>query len=102
MSYKLYYFSIRGRGEQVRLFLHALALPFEDVIVNREEFLRLKKQGAGTLTFGSLPMLEDGDFRLCQGPVILSYLAHRHDVAPVLATANRSLWALMRRSRCNF
>ena len=102
MSYKLYYFSIRGRGEQVRLFLHALALPFEDVIVNREEFLRLKKQGAGTLTFGSLPMLEDGDFRLCQGPVILSYLAHRHDVAPVLATANRSLWALMRPSRRNF
>jgi len=82
MSYKLHYFSIRGRGEQVRLFLHALALPLEDVIVNREEFLRLKKQGAATLPFGSLPMLEDGDFRLCQGPVILSYLARRHDVAP--------------------
>jgi len=82
MSYKLHYFSIRGRGEQVRLFLHALALPFEDVIVNREEFLRLKKQGAAMLPFGSLPLLEDGDFRLCQGPVILSYLAHRHDVVP--------------------
>ncbi len=82
MSYKLHYFSIRGRGEQVRLFLHALALPFEDVIVNREQFLRLKKQGAAMLPFGSLPLLEDGDFRLCQGPVILSYLAHRHDVAP--------------------
>ena len=82
MSYKLHYFSIRGRGEQVRLFFHALALPFEDVIVNREEFLRLKQQGAAMLPFGSLPLLEDGDFRLCQGPVILSYLAHRHDVAP--------------------
>jgi glutathione S-transferase len=82
MNYKLFYFPIRGRGEQVRLYLHALAQPFENIIVNREAFLRLKQQGAGTLYFGSLPMLEDGDFRLCQGPVILSYLASRHDAAP--------------------
>ncbi len=82
MGCKLHYFSIRGRGEQVRLFLHALAIPFEDVIVNREEFLRLRQQGAATLAFGSLPMLEDGDYRLCQGPVILSYLARRQGVAP--------------------
>ncbi len=82
MSYKLYYFSIRGRGEQVRLFLHALELPFEDVLVKSDQFLELKKQGPSTLYFGSLPMLEDGDFRLCQGPVILSYLARQHGAAP--------------------
>jgi len=82
MSYKLYYFSIRGRGEQVRLFLHALELPFEDVLVKGDQFLELKKQGPSTLYFGSLPMLEDGDFRLCQGPVILSYLARQHGAAP--------------------
>lgn len=82
MSYKLYYFSIRGRGEQVRLFLRALELPFEDVLVKGDQFLELKKQGPSTLYFGSLPMLEDGDFRLCQGPVILSYLARQHGAAP--------------------
>jgi len=82
MSYRLYYFSIRGRGEQVRLLLHALAVPFENIVVNRDEFLRLKQKGAGTLYFGSLPMLEDGDLHLCQGPVILGYLARRHGAAP--------------------
>ena len=82
MSYKLYYFPIRGRGEQVRLFLHALEVPFEDVLVTRDQFLALQKRGPSMLTFGSLPMLEDGEFRLCQGPVILSYLAHKHGAAP--------------------
>ena len=33
MNYKLYYFPIRGRGEQVRLVLHTLEVPFEDVLV---------------------------------------------------------------------
>ena len=82
MSYKLYYFSIRGRGEQVRLFLHALEIPFEDILVKRDQFLELKKQGPATLYFGSLPMLEDGEFRLCQGPAIISYLARKHGAAP--------------------
>ena len=88
MSYKLYYFSIRGRGEQVRLFLHALEIPFEDVLVQRDQFLELKKQGPSMLSFGSLPMLEEGAegaegaFRLCQGPAILSYLARKHNAAP--------------------
>ena len=82
MSYKLYYFSIRGRGEQVRLFLQALEIPFEDVLVKRDQFLGLKKRGPSTLYFGSLPMLEDGEFRLCQGPAIVSYLARKHGAAP--------------------
>ena len=82
MTYRLHYFAIRGRGEQVRLFLHALATPFHDVIVDREQFLALKAQGASALYFGALPMLEDADYRLCQGPVILSYLARRHGAAP--------------------
>ena len=82
MSYKLYYFPIRGRGEQVRLFLHAIEIPFEDVLVKRDQFLELKKQGPSMLYFGSLPMLEDGEFRLGQGPAILSYLARKHGAAP--------------------
>lgn len=82
MSYKLYYFPIRGRGEQVRLFLHALAIPFEDVLVKRDQLLELKKHGPSMLYFGALPMLEDDEFRLCQGPTILSYLARKHNAAP--------------------
>ena len=82
MSYKLHYFPIRGRGEQIRLFFRALDIAFEDVPVKRDAFLALKKQGPATLAFGSMPMLEDGAFRLCQGPVILSYLAAKHDAAP--------------------
>ena len=82
MSYKLHYFQIRGRGEQVRLLLHALELPFEDVLAKGDQFLALKEQGPAALYFGSLPMLEDGAFRLCQGPVILSYLAVKHGAAP--------------------
>jgi glutathione S-transferase len=33
---------------------------------------------ARVLPFGGLPVLEDDDFRLAQGPVILAYLAHKH------------------------
>jgi glutathione S-transferase len=82
MSYKLHYFAIRGRGEQVRLLLHALEIPFDDVRVNRDQFLEMRAEGPGTLYFGSLPMLEDGSFRLCQGPTILSYLARKHGAVP--------------------
>lgn len=82
MSYRLHYFPIRGRGEQIRLLLHALSLPFEDVAVRRDQFVELKKAGPGMLAFGSLPLLEDGDFRLVQGPVILGYLARKHGAAP--------------------
>jgi glutathione S-transferase len=82
VSYTLYYFPIRGRGEQVRLFFRAFDIAFEDVHTKRDAFLELKKEGPAALTFGSLPMLQDGSFRLCQSPVILSYLASKHDAAP--------------------
>src|ERR1700743_3327998 len=82
MSYRLWYFPVRGRGEQIRLFLHALGQPFENVPVTRDRLAELKKEGPQLLAFGSLPLLEDGDFRLVQGPVIMSYLAHRHGLTP--------------------
>jgi glutathione S-transferase len=82
MSYKLWYFPARARAEQIRLMFHALEVPFEEAKVDREVFMELKQQGVKMLSFGSMPMLEDGDFRLVQGPVILSYLARKHGVAP--------------------
>lgn len=82
MSYRLWYFAIRGRGEQIRLMLHALGQAYEDVAIKRDRFLELKQEGPKTLSFGSLPLLEDGDFRLVQGVAILSYLARKHGAAP--------------------
>ena len=82
MSYQLWYFPFRGRGEQIRLMFHALRQPFEDIPISREQFVELKKEGPRTLMFGSMPILVDGDFRLAQGPVIMSYLARRHGAAP--------------------
>jgi glutathione S-transferase len=82
MSYRLYYFPIRGRGEQIRLMLHALTQPFEDIAVKREQFVEMKKEGPRQLAFGSLPMLQDGELHLVQGPVILGYLARKHGIAP--------------------
>jgi len=70
---------MQGRGEQVRLLLHELGQDFEDVHIKPDgEFLTLKKQGAGTLYFRSVPMLQDGDFKLVQGPVIMNYLGRKH------------------------
>jgi glutathione S-transferase len=79
---RLYYFPVRGRGEQVRLLLHALDQPFEEVTISHERLLELKAMGPSMLAFGALPVLEDGDLRLAQGPVIMSYLARRHGIAP--------------------
>lgn len=82
MALTLYYFPIRGRGEQVRLLLHALEVPFDDVHVKRDEFMEMKKQGPATLAFGSLPMLDDDGFKLVQGPAIMSYLGRKYGAAP--------------------
>jgi len=82
MTYRLTYWNKRGRGEQVRLLLQELGESYEDVYIDRQKLLELKKLGAKVLYFGSIPMLEDGDFRLCQAPVILSYLARKHGLAP--------------------
>jgi len=83
MTYRLFYWRLRGRGEQVRLLLNELEQGYEDVYVRKdEEFPRLKQEGPGTLSFGSVPMLEDGDFKLVQGPVIMNYLARKHGLMP--------------------
>jgi glutathione S-transferase len=82
--YKLMYWNARGRGEQVRLLLNELGLEYEDVHVERgsERFREIQAQGPKILYFGAVPMLQDDEFKLCQGPVILSYLAAKHGIAP--------------------
>lgn len=79
MAYKLYYWPLQGRGEQVRLLLHELGEDFEDIHIKPDgEFQTLKKEGASTLYFKAVPMLQDGDFKLVQGPVIMNYLGRKH------------------------
>lgn len=81
MTYRLTYWSKRGRGEQVRLMLNLLGQDYVDVPVTQgPEFEVLQAEGPATLYFGSVPLLEDGDFKLVQGPVILGYLARKHGI----------------------
>lgn len=82
MSYKLWYFKFRGRGEQVRILFAALGAEYEDAFVDRAGFVAMKKDGPARLAFGSLPMLEDGDLRLVQGPAIMGYVARKEGAAP--------------------
>jgi glutathione S-transferase len=89
--YRLHYWAKRGRGEQIRLLLNELDQPYQDVHVAGESIRELRARRPRVLWFGSVPMLEDGDFHLVQAPVILSYLARKHGIAPAsLADAARA------------
>eukprot|EP00698_Gefionella_okellyi_P016034 TRINITY_DN4564_c1_g1_i3.p1 TRINITY_DN4564_c1_g1~~TRINITY_DN4564_c1_g1_i3.p1 ORF type:complete len:512 (+),score=123.24 TRINITY_DN4564_c1_g1_i3:230-1765(+) len=74
---KLYYFNGRGRAEQIRILLHELGVEFEDIDASKH-LADMKKQGAAVLPFGSLPMLQDGEYRIVQGFVIAGYLARKY------------------------
>jgi glutathione S-transferase len=83
MPYRLFYWALRGRGEQIRLLLNELQQNYEDVHVSKDtNFRSLQREGPGTLYFGSVPMLEDGDFKLVQGPAIMNYLGRKHGMMP--------------------
>ena len=83
MTYQLFYWALRGRGEQVRLLLNELGQDYEDVHVTKDgAFRQMREEGPSTLYFGSVPMLRDGDFKLVQGPVIMNYLGRKHGIMP--------------------
>jgi glutathione S-transferase len=89
--YRLYYWPKRGRAEQIRLLLNELDQPYEDVYVAGDSFRALKDRRPRVVWFGTVPLLEDGDFHLLQGPAILSYLARKHGMAPAsLQDASRA------------
>jgi glutathione S-transferase len=82
-AYRLFYWALRGRGEQVRLLLNELRQDYEDVHVGKDDdFPRLRREGPGTLYFGSVPMLQDGEFKLVQGPAIMNYIGRKHGIMP--------------------
>ena len=49
VHYKLIYFSFRGRGELSRLILHYAQVPFEDVRIERSEWLTYKSSKLYTI-----------------------------------------------------
>jgi glutathione S-transferase len=70
-SYKLTYFNLRGKGEICRLIFAAAGVPYEDVRVDRPQWLELKP----TTPFGQIPVLEVEGVKLCQSKAIARYLA---------------------------
>ena len=83
MAYQLFYWAFRGRGEQIRLLLSELGQDFADIHIDIDgEFVAMRNDGPSRLYFGSVPMLEDGGFRLSQGPAIMNYLGHKHGIMP--------------------
>jgi prostaglandin-H2 D-isomerase / glutathione transferase len=77
---KLTYFDAPiSRGEECRLALHIGGVDFEDVRLNRDQWLALKP----TTPFGSLPLFElPGHPVLAQSNAILVLIGRRHGVHP--------------------
>lgn len=75
---KLLYFNLQGRGEQARIIFVYAGVEFEDHRVEFKDWPELK----GHQPFGSLPVLQDGDFTLAQGPAIVQYLGQKYNLWP--------------------
>jgi len=74
MPYKLVYFPVRGRAQCIRYMCIDNDIPFEDSLVEIENFPNVKN----TFMFGQLPVLYDGEFEISQTNAILHYLAKKH------------------------
>jgi glutathione S-transferase len=76
----LHYFDMAGgRGEEVRLALHAAGIEFDDHRINREQWRDMKPN----TPFGGLPVLEiKGKGELSQSNAILGMIGSQHDLLP--------------------
>jgi len=79
---KLYYFDIKGKGEQIRLICAYSGLKLEDHrFESRDAFLAMKE---GRLPFGQVPMLEvDGKGAMVQSTAIMRYLGKLSGLYPM-------------------
>lgn len=78
MSYKLTYFTGRGRAEISRLIFAQAGVQYEDVRVERADWTQMKPNSP----FGQLPLLEiEGGVALCQSLAIARFLARKFDLA---------------------
>lgn len=76
MSYKLTYFNGRGRAEFSRVIFAQAGVQFEDVRIERAQWLELKPK----TPFGQLPLLEVEGVTLCQSQTIARFLARKFDL----------------------
>ncbi|OQV12186.1 putative S-crystallin SL11 [Hypsibius exemplaris] len=76
VRYKLYYFDAQGRGELVRLILHAVGEEFEDIRVHQALWEQLKP----STPLHTLPVLEIDGKQLAQSSAIARYLAGVFDL----------------------
>lgn len=76
-TYKVHYFNGRGRGETIRLILHAADQKFEDCRIEISEWPNRKND----FPFGKLPMLEVDGQKLTQSVTIAHYLATQFGLA---------------------
>jgi len=72
-TYKLRYFGIRGRGEEIRLIFAAAGVAFEDERIPKEEWATVKP----TTPWGQIPVLEVDGKPLSQSVTICRYLARK-------------------------
>ena len=79
--YQLHGFCQSGNTFKVAFFLRALNQPFETRFVDfMNGVSRTEQWREATNEMGEVPVLDDGDRRLTQSGVILSYLAAKHGV----------------------
>lgn len=79
-DYKVTYFKLAGsRGEEVRLALAIAGVPFDDIRVDRDAFLKVKAD----TPYGSLPVLEvEGHGAIGQTNAILRLIGRMHGMHP--------------------
>jgi len=72
-QYKFYYFPVRGRGEFIRYIFAYANVPYEEILITREEWIAEKKKEA---PMAVLPVLElENGVKLSQSLAIGRYLA---------------------------
>ena len=78
---KLIYFGVRGRVEPARLMLELTKTPYEFESIALENWQEAKVKMLERTPLGQIPVLEDGDFVLCQSGAINRYLAQKLGLA---------------------
>ena len=94
MSYKLFYFNLRGRGELARFVFAQAGVEYEDVRIEFKDWPEMKPK----MPFEVIPVLEvDGSNQRISGSVnIPRYLAERFGLAGESALENAQIASIVR------
>jgi len=75
----LYYFPIRGLGEEIRLVLEEVGVDYDDIRVPIGSDLHIDLK-AKYLTFGQVPIVFDGSHQILQSKAIIRYVARKYNL----------------------